>query len=514
MPEHISGSTRFSVESLLYYAPKITGIGVTLASAVDTAQRRLLDLGNFFGSSWPDEPFRDNYPRCQYAMLIIARQLAEEIQGIGGGIEQTARTYGVAEDQNTADVARIQTSESRMAMLINHTGGLPQPPDTPLSLPTIPTPAGPLPSPQANPAPVAPAAPATQAALSAYITTAPSPEPTPSPEPGADPTAWHLSQSNPLSIMGPWPTGNPAKMDEAADCWTALQGALDTAWTDLQRYTAYILADAQGAAADAFNDYVDGLTATGHGSLTRAIEATQYLHDVCVKQADEIRSLQRSLEETAIELAASIFIGQAVSLLTFESTQALSDALDVGIEARLTELAASFQRFTGIALGDLSGSIKATSSVLGRAFSASFQSAAITDLDIGANDVIGRAFGQPPTPATNALLETLEGGAIGTVLGQGSAGGLLGISAGAASKRLIDLGEALQESDSESPAAKALVQLGVRLKDGSITVSAANAAAAQLITQHKITPVTFFSGTISNRLTTAISPNTGKHAAG
>jgi hypothetical protein len=44
-------------------------------------------------------------------------------------------------------------------------------------------------------------------------------------------------------------------------------------------------------------------------------------------------------------------------------------------------------------------------------------------------------------------------------------------------------------------------------------VTAANSAATQLLTQGQITPVSFFTGAISNRFMTAISPNTGKHAA-
>lgn len=136
MTVHLSGTVRFSVESLLYYAPKITGTGETLASAVNRVQRELLDLGDFFGSSWPDEPFRNSYPRCQYAMLIIARLVADEIRGLGGGIEQMARTYGITESQNVADIQRIQAGQGQTAARISHTGGLPAPPVVPAGMTT------------------------------------------------------------------------------------------------------------------------------------------------------------------------------------------------------------------------------------------------------------------------------------------------------------------------------------------------------------------------------------------
>jgi len=59
-----------------------------------------------------------------------------------------------------------------------------------------------------------------------------------------------------------------------------------------------------------------------------------------------------------------------------------------------------------------------------------------------------------------------------------------------------------------------LIALGRQLKGGLITVSAANAAATELITSGRITPVTFFTNAVSDRFMTLISPNTGRHAAG
>jgi hypothetical protein len=116
---------------------------------------------------------------------------------------------------------------------------------------------------------------------------------------------------------GPWPSGDPGRMEEAAGYWDTLISALDTAWSDLQRYTAYILADDQGSAATAFSDYVDGLIAPGGGSLTRAIQTAQDLHDVLLQQAAEVRSLQSQLRQAGAELVAGVVISQVFSALTF-----------------------------------------------------------------------------------------------------------------------------------------------------------------------------------------------------
>jgi hypothetical protein len=257
-------------------------------------------------------------------------------------------------------------------------------------------------------------------------------------------------------------------MDDAASYWNTLQSALDTAWTDLQHYTAYILADAQGAAADAFNDYVDGLTATGHGSLTRAIQMTQDLHDVCILQADEVRRLRRTLEQFAIEFVATLAIGQFVSMLTFGTAEEVTAAVETGLTTRLTawaaEMAADGTRLAEV----LNSTAVALSKVMVAAFTGGTQSAMIAEADLGATDVIGLAFGEKPASGAAPLKTALEGGAVGAVLGQGSAGGLLGLGTAAASERLIDLGEAIEKSDEGSVAGPAFMTLGRQLKSGSI----------------------------------------------
>lgn len=303
-------------------------------------------------------------------------------------------------------------------------------------------------------------------------------------------------------------------MEEAAGCWRALNSALDTAWSDLRRYTDYILMDTQGPAAEAFSEYVDGLTAPGRGSLTRAIEMTQYLHDACLRQAEEIRHLRHSIEYTAIEFAATFVIGQVVSALTFGSAEEVTAAVEAGLAARLTAWVRNFAE-DGTALARmLNTAAEGASKIMAAGFVGGTQSAMIAEADLGVSNVVNRAFGEKPAQGTAALKAALDGGLIGIFLGQGSSGGLLGLSAAVASKRLIDLGESLKGSEGAGcGAGSALAALGRQLKDGSITVSAANSAATQLITQHQVTPVTFFSSAIANRFTTAIRPHTGKHAA-
>lgn len=344
MPTKLSGTLRFSVESLLYYAPQINSIGQQLASAETTAQRQLLGLGAFWGGSWPDQAFANAYQPAQYAALIMVGRLAEQIQGIAGGVELMAHNYGVTEDANTQDVERIAATEGVINKELNLSGGVGSPPTTTLRLPTIGV-TGPHPTPQANPAPVPPgSSPTPSASLSAFLSASPSPSPTgpvvPHPEPGPSPRAWQVKSST--KCLGPWPSGDPNRMDEAAGYWGTLIAELDDAWTNLRRITDYILADAEGNAANAFYDYTDGLTNPANGSLTRAIEVCQYLQQTCTTEAMNIRAIKARLELELAELVAAIVIGEIVSVITAETAQFLAAAVDAGLLDWLTDTVTSF----------------------------------------------------------------------------------------------------------------------------------------------------------------------------
>src|SRR5579875_1255863 len=151
-----SETIRFSVENLLYYAPQIDAVGTALAQAGATAQDRLLGLGDFCGGSWPDQPFALTYPPSQYALLIMVRQLAAQIEGIAAGVQIMARNYGVTEATLAAGADRITAGESGAAALLAHTT-MP-PPDNPADLPALGTAPVVRPHPQAQQAPSPPPA--------------------------------------------------------------------------------------------------------------------------------------------------------------------------------------------------------------------------------------------------------------------------------------------------------------------------------------------------------------------
>ncbi|MCW2946182.1 MAG: hypothetical protein JWR24_2899 [Actinoallomurus sp.] len=203
----VSGSVRFSITDLLYYAPRFTELGIALSTAEVAAETRLDTLGEFWGHSSPDRAFAHGYPPSQYAALIIVKQLATELEGIGGGIELMAKNYGIAEDDINRQLGRINQAASDETRLLRGTGGLPGPPDIPPDQPPKSAPRT-IPSPQPQPSPTPPGG-------SAPPTRQSSPVPNPNPGTPPDPDTWRRTSST--SLMGPWPSGDVNKMEEAAE---------------------------------------------------------------------------------------------------------------------------------------------------------------------------------------------------------------------------------------------------------------------------------------------------------
>lgn len=470
MPKHLSGQIRFSVESLLYYAPKITQTGDALWRAVDTTQRDILGLGPFWGDNHPDQKFKNSYPRAQYAMLIIARQLADEIIGIGAGVEDMARTYGITENQNIADVQKIQASQRQVNANAYHSGGWENPPPIPEDIkhqqPVHPPPPKRIPHPQPTPVP-------------------------PKPRPG-----WqqkHFDKSTDIrSLIGPWPAGDPTKMDEAARAWNRLTEALDTAWSDLQRYRSYIVADAEGPAADAFDDYVDGFIARSHGSLTHSIQFCQDLRDVCNSQAQLIRNLKTQIEIDLASLVATLVIGTLFATVTFGSAEVIAAGASSEIAVTLTATVEAFGTASGIA----SETIGTISASLANVLVAGISGGAGAVLDVGVKDVINLAFGKDPIDGADAEKQVLDGAKSGLI------GGIFTEDADAAAPKLAHWANQLEKEDPDTAAA--LKNISEVLAEKHTWAKGIKDNLQQLITSGKITPADLIKAQVSSRFSKEI----------
>lgn len=318
-------------------------------------------------------------------------------------------------------------------------------------------------------------------------------------------------------------------MDEAAGYWGALISQLDDAWAGLMQITDYIMADAEGPAANAFQDYVDGMTNASTGSLTRAIEVCQYLRGSCTAQAASLRNAKSALELAVAELLVTFVFDTLLAWVTFSAAEFLSAAVANGIlgfidglvsdiVAAGSELASNLEQAAQLVSRVLGAAIAAgsdlvsnlgqaapiVSRVLGTATAASYQGLIIGMQNVVTNDALAEAFGQQGTYGTAVLKAILENTWQTALGGSFTANGALNESAGILSKYLIDIGEQSRST--------VLVVIGRQLKSGVITVAAADAAINQLIATGHLNPVQLVIGTVSNRLESALGPNTGKHA--
>lgn len=319
-----SGSVRFSVEVLLYYAPQFDRAGATLSQAAGVAQRRLDGLGAFWGSAWPDESFAESYRPAQHSLLVMAQQCATGIRQIASGIDKMAHAYGVTEADVTADMQRIGQAEAQESRLLHGTGGLPLPPDVPEH--TLPTPPRTTPNPTPN---QPPAPPTSTPAPSVQPTTTPTPSPRPNPPP--DPNAW--KRGGPAYFFGPFPTGKPELIEQAAQAWRDLATALRTAWEDAQHYTAYVMAENQGHAADSFNAHMQRLVDRSSGSLTLTLQGCEQTERACWDQAQAIRDLKHQFDQLAFEFALTFIIGELVAAVMAAPTAGGSEVAEQTAQA-------------------------------------------------------------------------------------------------------------------------------------------------------------------------------------
>lgn len=356
-----SDSVRFSVEVLLYYAPRFDDAGAALSQAGTVAQRRLEGLGSFWGSSWPDESFAESYRPAQHSLLTTAQECASDLRQIASRIHGMAREYGVTEANVTSDINRISQAASEETRLLHSTGGLSPPPDVPEHTPPPLPRTAPTPTPNPPPTPPAPAPPKPPKSHES----APQ-APRPSPETAPDSNAW--KRRGATSFIGPFPTGKPDLIEQAAEAWRDLATALRTAWEDTQHYAAYVLAENEGHAADHFDAQVRRLVDYNKGSLTLTLQGCEQTERACWDQAQAIRDLKHQFEELAAEFVLTFIIGQLLAAFLAAPTaggsevagQAAEAAEQAGITARAMALLRTFtgavisrMKTVGTALKDL-----------------------------------------------------------------------------------------------------------------------------------------------------------------
>jgi hypothetical protein len=194
---------------------------------------------------------------------------------------------------------------------------------------------------------------------------------------------------------------------------------------------------------------------------------------------------------------ASIVIGQIISAITFETTEAAAVAISAGLAGRVTAIVRAFT----LGVVKLSKTMdEAIAEVIAKGVVTGSVGVSTAAVESPVNNAISEAFGQKPIEGTNALKQILETGGLAAL------GGSFTTSAGLLSNTLRNLGE------QGGAASSTLMTLSRQLKSGSITVAAASGALQEILRNGQIDPVRYVSAVTSARLQTALQPHTGKHA--
>lgn len=299
--------------------------------------------------------------------------------------------------------------------------------------------------------------------------------------------------------MGPWPTGKPDLMDEAAAAWRDLADALRAAWSDTQRNLAYVLSENNGKAARALEDTVQELTDPGSGSLSRALQASEQLQGACTNQADRIRNLKYQVENLIAQFAAMLAIDLAFAWLTFGTSVAAEAAIAEGLEAVLQRIILAFKDTVDELSETVATAIKNASKVSAKTIVGGTVGLSKAGASVPLSKIISEALGNKNAQGASTLKQILTNG-----LCYAAEGTLTG-SAAVLSETLRNLAE------QGGPNAARLLMLSRQLKSESITVEAANQAMQSMIQNHTITPSNYASAVIGGRLKTALAPHTGKH---
>lgn len=94
-----SGGFAVQVDDFAAVAPKFTSAGTALAAVVKEQSAVLDGLGAFWGTSAHGPEFGGKYQPLMAKLLALATTGGVVVEGVGDGLQQMGREYGVTEAQ-------------------------------------------------------------------------------------------------------------------------------------------------------------------------------------------------------------------------------------------------------------------------------------------------------------------------------------------------------------------------------------------------------------------------------
>ena len=209
----------------------------------------------------------------------------------------------------------------------------------------------------------------------------------------------------------PWPDANSDKARQAANAWTAIAAAANTALDRSDKMISELTADNSGPAMSAFTQYwsqVGGTPAECTAADARAmlpvlIQAADALASACNEFADAVDDARRKLTEIAAEIGTAVASGAIATVFT----AGVSDLISYGVSGLLID--------TGLdAVAVFGTSIESIVSGFATGGLTSLLSSA---LDASLTNGVKADFGDTTPDDTGIVADLIEGVAFGGIAG-------------------------------------------------------------------------------------------------
>jgi len=499
MPDQLSGGLKIVVTDFMYAAPVFQQSGTELGDLTEAIGESVAGLGSFWGNDPAGRAFAGSYLPAQDQIFSRLGSAAGAVTGVGDGLQQMARNYGITEYTNAfmaESLAQAEASdvESILSQRVHR-------PNLPPLVPGGGTPGSsamprPDPRPQAAPGPLP--APPTPRPRPVTIPR-PAASPTPDPRPGPPPST-PVNMGNGWWEIGiPWPAASEGSLLEAGDQWTRLGNGILNITAPANSQAASIASNNEGKAVDAFESYWKSYGGSG-GELDGLAQACHSVAQACYRCADTVTSTKRKIEETVVEVGAVLLAGAIASFFSAGATGAAADTFAAGLIAGARAVL-SFLFDT--AVPDIAADLlTAIARVAALAMAGGF----ITDANLLAVDLVKTAFGEDLPPVAEQLMDVLHGAEGGAVAGP--LGDLGGMAAENVSKQLEEIGDGIASGQIKvtdpAIAGKFLWLADVFAAGGKAAADLTGTTAAQLVVNHEFSMRDLTTDFVSSNIAEAI----------
>lgn len=307
-----------------------------------------------------------------------------------------------------------------------------------------------------------------------------------------------------LRDMGiPWPEADENALREAATAWYRLADSLGDGCGRANSAADSLTSNNEGAAIEAFRDYWNKYGDRRKGALPLAAEACRDMGSACIKYADDVEKVKRTIEEAGAEAGVTVAVGTVLAFGTFGLTEAGADVAAGTILAFASRAVASLGATAAELMAELDAGAVAdamtaiaaairvsltsvdAATVAGAGMTGTVSGVISAGVDDMANDQIRQLFGDKPLSADQETKDLVESGIV-----SGGVGGMIGklgtLGQAQLAQLLKDAASSISDTDLHLGAQMYGLARQVEGLAGKISTGVLTKAATQLVTAQQV----------------------------